>query len=659
MRFGPYVLDSRLAVGGTAEVYLAHAADPNAPQTRVVVKRLLPDFLTDDEARTMFEREGELQAHVRHENVVRVMASGKSADGEPFLAMEYVEGVDGYRLLRRLRQDARTLPIPIAAHVAREVLVGLHVVHTAKDERGQPLSIVHRDVTPSNVYLSKDGRVKLGDFGIARAAATRALNAQSAVLKGKFAYLAPEQVANEAFDHRADLFSAGSVLAEMILGEPLFGGGGQLAVLLAIRDCRLDPLHAVRARMPPGLYDVMLRGLARDPEDRFPDAQSFADALAPFVPPLVVAHAELSELVAVATRSISADTLAAVRDSAKLFSAAAMDAPAEGLEAERPTGEYTTMPSFVRTSRGEQYGPWTFASLIEAIATGSVGRGDSVDYMGRGFELVEEVAELARFLPPASQATREVASPTDADKSYDLSTVSALDVLLGVLETSETGVLICERASPGEKGGVARKELYFLKGRLHHVASSNASELLGEYLVRRGKIAREELDMALAVLPRHGGRMGDTLISLGLVSAVDIFQAIREQGRDRVADVFMWTQGKATFYAGQLANHVEFPLDLDLAALVLAGMEAALPGEAAVERYRARLHATVGPGKRDRSGLLSVKWPPQIAAVEALARRPRRLSELLSDATRGGKTTAGSVLRAIEILSAARVISVD
>jgi len=163
--------------------------------------------------------------------------------------------------------------------------------------------------------------------------------------------------------------------------------------------------------------------------------------------------------------------------------------------------------------------------------------------------------------------------------------------------------------------------------------------------------------MALAVLPRNQGRMGDTLISLGLVSSVDIFQAIREQGRDRVADLFMWTSGRASFYGGQAAAHVEFPLDLDLPGLLLAGMEAALPGETALERYRGRLHDVVGPGTRERLGLAALRWPPQIAAIEALARRPRRLSELLSDATRGGQTTAGTVLRVLDILLAAKLLS--
>ena len=161
VHFGPYVLDARIAVGGTSEVYLAHPADPRATPRRLVVKRLLPDFLADDEGRTMFEREARLHAAIHHENVVEVFGSGVTDGGEPYLAMEYVEGTDGYRLLRRLRGDRRTLPARVAVHIAAAILDALASAHAAKDERGRPLGIVHRDVTPSNVYLASNGAVKL------------------------------------------------------------------------------------------------------------------------------------------------------------------------------------------------------------------------------------------------------------------------------------------------------------------------------------------------------------------------------------------------------------------------------------------------------------------------------------------------------------------
>ncbi len=645
MKFGPYVLESRIAVGGTAEVYLARPEDPHAEPQKLVVKRMIPDFLADAEGRTMFAREAALHAAVHHANVVKVYATGETPEGEPYLAMEFVDGLDAARLLRRLKQDQGGMPVDVAVYVAHEVLRALASVHEAKDEHGAPLAIVHRDVTPSNIYLSRSGEVKLGDFGIARGSERAALKSTAAgMLKGKFAYLAPEQVAGEAVDLRADLFSLATVLAELLLGEPLFPGQGQLAVLLAIRDCRIDALTAIKSKLPAGLYDVLTKGLTRDVDKRWRSASDFADALRPFVTPASQTH--LSTLVATAT-----STRTDLRDSARKLVAAVPEP-----EDDRATGEYTSLPSFVRTREGVQHGPWQFARIVEAVATGEVGRGDLIDYMGQGYQPLDSIEELARFLPMRTPQTSRVDEPSSPDQTLDLAHVSMLEVLLGVLERDETGVLFAERSSGDDR---SRKELYFQRGRLHHVASSNASELLGEYLLRRGTLSREELDMALAVLPRNQGRMGDTLISLGLVSPVDIFQAIREQGRDRVADLFMWKSGRATFYRGEQAQRVEFPLDLDLPGLILAGMEAAVPGESALERYRTRLHHVVGPGKRDRPGLLHVKWPPQIAAIEALARRPRRLSEILSDATRGGHNTAGSVLRVIDVLLASRLLELS
>ena len=198
--FGSFLLDERIAVGGTAEVYLARPARPGTGlPDRLVIKRLLPHFVSDVEGRSMFQREARLHVAVTHENVVEVFHAGEDDKGEPYLAMEYIDGVDGYRLLRRLRQSGERLPVGVAVHIAREVLRALDSVHSAMDPtRGKPLGIVHRDVSPSNIYLSVDGGVKLGDFGIARSTTRTTLRSEAGqILKGKFAYLSPEQVAGE------------------------------------------------------------------------------------------------------------------------------------------------------------------------------------------------------------------------------------------------------------------------------------------------------------------------------------------------------------------------------------------------------------------------------------------------------------------------------
>jgi serine/threonine-protein kinase len=676
IRFGPYWLDARIAVGGTAEVYLARPMDPNFEPKRLIVKRLLPHFAGDQEGRTMFEREAALHASVTHENVVTVFGSGLSAEGEPYLAMEFVDGVDGYRLLRRLKLERRPLSPSLAIHVTREVLSALSSVHTAKDSAGRALGIIHRDVTPSNLYLSAAGKVKLGDFGIARSTTRATLrNAASAVLKGKFAYLAPEQVAGEPFDHRADLFSMATVLAEMLLGKPLFPGGGQLAVLLAIRDCRTDAIDEVQGSLPPGLYEILKRSLARDPKNRYQTADQFAEALKPLAPDPRVAAAELGALVRFVQAAPSVDAMTAVRESARQMRAVPPAAPPDSAGAfERETGEYGTLPSYVLSSDGTKHGPWTFARLVEACATGQIGRGDKVDYMGRGYVPIEEIEELARHLPMRTATTNQLSGPGQPDFFDDLAQAPMLSVLLRILEARETGVLFAEErgmdkdpeapppppsAPRSARGGGQQKELYFVDGRLHHVASSNAHELLGQYLVRRGKLAREELDLALAVLPRYSGRMGDTLISLGLVGPVDIFRAIRDQGRDRVADLFVWRTGKVAFYRGQVAPHVEFPLDLDLPSLMLAGLEAAHPGEAPLDAWQSRLDRTIALSNEDRRSLGGVAWPATVARVLSLVATPKPVREVLKTAARGGGTaTPGDVIRAIEVLAAAKLVKI-
>ena len=234
-----------------------------------------------------------------------------------------------------------------------------------------------------------------------------------------------------------------------------------------------------------------------------------------------------------------------------------------------------------------------------------------------------------------------------------------LSLLVEVLRGSETGVLLAERPS-GVGSASTRKELYFLAGRLHHVASSNASELLGEYLVRRRKLAREELDLALAILPRYNCRMGDTLISLGLVDPVEIFRAIREQGRDRVADLFTWKAGTVAFYRDRSATHVEFPLDLDLPHLLIAGLESEMPADAPLERYRGHMSRvlrlrSVTP---EIAPFSAVAWPPSVSRAMMFLGKPLPLKELLRVATKSGTATA-DVLRAVEILTVTRLAAFD
>jgi eukaryotic-like serine/threonine-protein kinase len=619
--FGPFVLERRIAVGGTAEVYLAHPKVGIAPAPHLVVKRLLP---TPGESSRyeLLEREADLHRRVRHPNVVAVYGAGQ-VKGEPYLAMEYVEGLDLYRLLRRVDADDRPLPLELAIFMVRQVAEALAAVHSVTDDRGQPLRVVHRDVTPSNVYLSIRGEVKLGDFGIARV--EQEGRSTHGGLKGKFAYLAPEQVAGENFDHRADLFALAAILGEMLIGERVFPGGGQLAVLLAIRDGNIEPLRREAGRLPPGLFAVCEKGLSCEPEKRFQSATEMSAALAPFQK--AEPHALLTDLAQLVRWAQDQKELAKrlekkIRTSSQNLQAVRATSSVPDLRAMQPTKRPTPRPSEepprVRRFTGEMLSGLTFARIVELIATGELSGNDEVSLLGGAFRRIADIEELARHVLPSTTAvTGRVSGPGAPDYQFVLADQPMLEALAVLRQRGETGALFVVR---GLNGRGVRKEIYLESGRLHHVASSERNELLGEYLVRRGSLSRPNLERALAELDRHQGRLGDTLIALELVDGVDLFRAIRDQGRDRVAALCAWKDGLATFYRGTHPARVDFPLDLDLANAMMAGVILRHEGEPrkALPAGAARLV----PGKR----FGTTEDPKELGRAPASLQRVARLT---------------------------------
>ena len=585
--FGPFVLERRLAVGGSAEVFLARPKTGTVPAPKLVVKRLLTD--KNEDQFDVLNHEAELNRAISHQNVVVVFGAGMVGQ-EPYLAMEYIEGVDLYRLLRHLESEQRRLPLDVAVHVTRSMAAALSAVHAARNADGVALGIVHRDVTPSNVYLSVDGDVKLGDFGIARVSEQLRPPSRDAGLKGKFGYLAPEQIAGEPFDHRADLFALGSILGEMVLGERVFPGSGQLAVLLAIRDANIEPLRAQAQRMPPGFFAICEKTLARSPGDRYQAASELAQALAPFDTP--GARAALAELVRDASDSKqlarkikdSVDRMRAVARRLTPNPDMAESVPPMALAA-RPTAPagpraFSPQPaarsadsvevSRVRRTDGRELEGLSLPRLLELVATGELTGDDAVAFGEGGFCKIRDHAELSRhLLPSTTQTTRDLHAPGTPDYRALLSDTPMLEVLAKMRQERETGALFVERAD--RTGAPQRKELYLRGGRLHHVASTDRTELLGEYLVRRQALSRQQLEQALASLSRFGGRLGDTVVGLGFVEAMDVFRAIRDQGRDRVAALCGWKRGSVVFYRSTDPGHVEFPLDLDLSSPMMAG----------------------------------------------------------------------------------------
>ena len=217
---GRYTLYGEIASGGMATVHFGRMAGAVGFSRPVAVKRLHPQFAKDPAARAMFVDEARLVSRIRHVNVVPTL-DVVATDGQLYLVMEYVQGESLARLMRAAWERYDQVPVPIALAILSHVLHGLHAAHEATSESGEPLEVVHRDVSPQNILVGTDGIARVLDFGIARAA-QRIESTEESVLKGKIAYMAPEQFGDGEVTRRADLYSAGVVLWEMLAGQRLF-----------------------------------------------------------------------------------------------------------------------------------------------------------------------------------------------------------------------------------------------------------------------------------------------------------------------------------------------------------------------------------------------------------------------------------------------------
>jgi serine/threonine-protein kinase len=281
IQIGRYELMHPLGIGGMAEIFKARAMGSAGFSRQVVIKRILPAYGRDPEFVRMFVDEAKILGVLHHPNVVQAYDFGEE-DGALFLALEYVDGPSLSRVLRSLRASGRRMPPAVVAYVAREICRALDYVHTLRDPDEKPLGIVHRDVTPSNVMLTPLGGVKLLDFGVAKF--TRAAQLTKAgTVKGKPAYLAPEQLEGKAIDGRVDLFAVGIVMHEMLSLEHLFAGDSDLGTVKKIMEMEIPAPSTKRNDVPAELDRIVMKGLERDRDRRYRNAAEMARDLDDFV----------------------------------------------------------------------------------------------------------------------------------------------------------------------------------------------------------------------------------------------------------------------------------------------------------------------------------------------------------------------------------------
>jgi serine/threonine-protein kinase len=271
-----YELLDRIGVGGMAEIFRGKAVAAGGFEKPVAIKRILPHLSADQRFVELLIAEAKVLSQLRHRNIVQIFDVGVGDDGKYFLVIEFVDGKDLLAIKTALEARRQRLPLDIVLHIGAELCDALGHAHAAKGADGAPMKLVHRDISPSNILISRAGEVKLTDFGIAKRAEE---HTGIGGVRGKFAYISPEQARNEHLDPRSDVFSAAIVLWELLTGRPLYSAMSDLDALRGVRDGETPLPSSVDPSIPPEVDSIIMTALAKDPARRFAGALQFGSKL--------------------------------------------------------------------------------------------------------------------------------------------------------------------------------------------------------------------------------------------------------------------------------------------------------------------------------------------------------------------------------------------
>ncbi len=267
LQFGPYTLLEKIGQGGMAEIFRAHTSGPNNFTKEVAIKRILSHLSSNEDFVTQFLDEARIAGSLNHPNIVQIYDVAQVGN-DYYIAMEFVDGKHLGQVIRRVAEKNSFFPIPAAVCIINDVAKALALAHSARDSMGQPLQIIHRDVSPQNILISYHGAVKLTDFGIAKAA-NKLYQTTAGVIKGKFSYLAPEQLTGAPASPSSDIFALGITLWEMLCNRRLFQGKTDIETIQLVQGCVVPPLSQYRTDADPAIEEILQRMVHRDPNVRY------------------------------------------------------------------------------------------------------------------------------------------------------------------------------------------------------------------------------------------------------------------------------------------------------------------------------------------------------------------------------------------------------
>jgi serine/threonine-protein kinase len=392
---GRYWIYDEIAAGGMATVHLGRLVGPAGFTRTVAIKRLHPQFAKDEEFSSMFLDEARIAARIRHPNALTAL-DVVQAKGELYIVMDYIHGESLGKLLR-----GGPIPLAIASGIMTQALLGLHAAHESVDDQGQRLDIVHRDVSPQNILVGVDGVARVVDFGIAKAA-SRVHTTQAGKIKGKLSYMSPQQVQSEDVDRRADIFAAGVVLWESVVGRKLLARGDATIT-------RVMQWHGISAEdlalAPTFLHPILKRALARDVADRYATTREMAMALADAVPP--ASSMEIGDWVEQRAHQILTDRARALSDVERQTTASDVH-PAFAASFPHPSGTEETRTALSSADLGipSMPAPARRKRLAVAIALGAVMAAVAI------WGVARRPAPAIEHVPtPAAQPTPVAAAP--------------------------------------------------------------------------------------------------------------------------------------------------------------------------------------------------------------------------------------------------------
>lgn len=666
---GKYEVLERIGSGGMAEVFRARTLGPGGFAKMVCIKRILPQFARDASFIQMLVSEASVTSQLQHGNIAHVFDL-EEEQGEYYIIMELVDGCDLLQALTQRARSQRRLDEDVVLQVMSMVARGLHFAHEALDVHGSPLHIVHRDISPSNILLSRHGEVKLVDFGVAKVGqdASQDIQRRAGALKGKLGYMSPEMVTNRAPSRGSDIFALGIVLWESLTLRRLFLGASEVQTLLNVRDVRIDTKLRRHDYVSEEVLKVIRRTLEKDTKDRFSTAAEFADALEDILFDRrvrtgvdAIAHLVLETLGGpeqvkppVRPPSVARDQRPQTRRTLRLDTQPDLPplpfTPARVASSEEPAKPRSPWDVFSQGSAREevndpfrltqasfhlrglglaQFGPITYVALLRMIHARSVTLSEEVsvdggDWMPLGELGLPRVSE--EEAPPCIQE-----GPLNRIRLPQLVYECAVARITGILKLSQGGI---------------SKEIAWRNGLITDVRSNIKGELLARFLVDAQGVERVAVDEALEHAEEHGIRLGDALVELKVLSAPQLARALETQCRARFNETFRWRGGWYELSTGDWRGHSSVGLVEDPFALLAAAIAQETTAEFLAETF-----------ENFRERTLLIKGNPrvdftrfQFADVDVDLLQDLREGEPLRQTLQRLATNEGSLLRLYRLL---------